>query len=98
MAMVFMIWRAMSGNGVKIRMTVIKNGRCCGAVLGTSFPPPCGWLLAVASIRIIGPTTTDFDVCQDRISYLFVFIDLLLEESDLEKVYGLVINRLVQLD
>ena len=40
----------------------------------------------------------DFDVCQDRINYLFVFIDLLLEKSDLEKVYGLVINRLVQLD
>ena len=52
----------------------------------------------LVSIWSMGPSPSDFDVCQDRISYLFVFIDLLLEESDLEKVYGLVINSLVQLD
>ena len=67
-------------------------------VLGYIIAATCGWLFAASALRFLGPRSTAFDVCQDRISYLFVFIDLLLEESDLEKVYGLVINRLVQLD
>ena len=113
MAMSYMIWQEMSMNGVRIAMmrTIIvlhqlrtlqglveAKNECCGAVLGTILPPTCGWLLASTTLRFLGSTSMDFDVCQDRINYLFVFIDLLLEESDLEKVYGLVINRLVQLD
>ena len=113
MAMDYTIWQAMLTNGVRTGMmrTIIvfrqlrtlqglveAKNECCGAVLGSTIPSTCGWLIAPATLRIIVSTTADFDVCQDRISYLFVFIDLLLEASDLEKVYGLVINRLVQLD
>ncbi len=71
MVMVFMTWRVTFGNGVRIGIPVIKKIECCGAVLGSMVSTTCGWLLATTTFRIIGATSTDFDVCQDRISYLF---------------------------
>jgi len=62
----------MSGNFVKVGITIISYiNECCGAVFGTAMPTACGWLLASATFQIIGTTSTDFDVCQDRISYPF---------------------------
>ena len=82
--MVCMTWLVMFLSGVPIgmmRITTLTHqsttlrGRgmvqdeCCGAVLGTLLPTTCGWLIASTSIRLVGSTPSDFDVCQDRISY-----------------------------
>ena len=40
------------------------------AGLGPILPTTCGWLRAASLIRFLGTASTDFDVCQDRISYL----------------------------
>lgn len=52
----------------------IRQGRaqahtgCCGVVIGTTLLSTCGWLTAITTLRIVEPTATDFDVCQDRIT------------------------------
>ncbi|MFP6719044.1 MAG: hypothetical protein VCF25_02050, partial [Candidatus Poribacteria bacterium] len=48
MAMVYLIWRAMFGNGVRIGMT---------AILAT-----CVWPAATPSIRMLGSPAADFTV------------------------------------
>ena len=79
-----MIWRVTFGNGVRIGMerTIIvvhqlriRQGRtqapggCCGVVIGSTLLATCGWLTATTTVRLVGTTTTGFDVCQDRSSY-----------------------------
>ena len=80
MCMGFMTWLVMFGNIVRIgtertttvvhRLTPLGGQRlvqeeCCGVVLGLTIPSSYGWLFATSTIRPIGPTTLDFDVCQD---------------------------------
>ena len=43
MAMVYLIWRAMFGNGVRIGMTATKKNGCCAGWLGQQYwRPACG--------------------------------------------------------
>ena len=56
------------GNGVKIGIAVTKYPGCCGAGLGTTVLTSCRWLAATTTLRLMGATTADFDVCQDPIT------------------------------
>ena len=67
MAMVYLIWRAMFGNGVRIGMTVIMIAVFCGAVLGTALQTTCVLLSASSTILRLPTTASVFVVCQDSL-------------------------------
>ena len=58
-------WQAMSGNGVKIGMVVVKTKKYCRVVLGSIIPTICSQLIGPPIIRVLGPIDMGFDVCQD---------------------------------
>ena len=83
MVMDYMIWLATFGNGAVTGRTLtittpqlrtrwghpVANGGCCGAGPGTAIRMACVSLAAAATLRLIGATISDFDVCQDWIDY-----------------------------
>ena len=60
--------------------TITLRGReqahleCFGVALTPVLPSTCGWLLAATTLRILGATSTGFDVYQDRISLLIYLL------------------------
>ena len=56
------------GNDVRIGIAVTETTGCCGADLGPALPS-CGWLAAATTLRMMGATSTAFDVLyQDPIT------------------------------
>ena len=57
------------GSGVRIGIAVTETTGCCGAGLGAALLTFCGWLAAATTLRMMGATSTGFDVlCQDPIT------------------------------
>ena len=68
MDMSCLVWLVTFVNSVRTGTIATKTGGGYGVVLVTLLPATCGWLTASTSIRIIGVTTSGFDVCQDPIN------------------------------
>ena len=66
MIMAYTIWQAMCGNGVLMRMKVMKILGCCVVALGLILPGLCGSPPAVGLLRRFTSAYYRFSLCKGR--------------------------------